>query len=254
MRICFALSICLAVVGVALGQVNGSPTEKASHSAEAIAVQVNWDALPDNPQPVDSKPGHEDQADKTIFGMLANNHTVGANEPFNPISAGHKLKLAVDYLSPFTVAFVAVSAAFDQALDFKAGYGQGVDGYGKRYGADFTTGLTHVFFVTGAFPALLHEDPRYFRKGQGSAGSRFAYAISRVAVTRRDSGTSGFNCSEVLGSAASAGIADRYYPERDRGGFGGFAIRMGLQIAVESGFNVLREYYPDISRKIFKKR
>ena len=243
----------LALAGMALAQLNRPQLERNSQSAAAVAVQVNWDALPDTPQPADSTAGQEDEEDKSLFGKLANTRTVDANRPFEPISARHKFNLALDYFTPFTVAFVAASAGFDQALDFKAGYGQGVEGYGKRYGADFTTGLTHAFFVNGAFPALLHEDPRYFRKGQGSAAGRFAYAMSRVAVTRRDSGTNGINFSEVLGSAASAGIADRYYPERDRGGFGGFAIRMGLQIAVESGFNVLREYYPDISRKIFKK-
>lgn len=258
MKVFFAVAVCLTLVGVSLAQAGPQPpvNKIVSDSPAPVAVVVDWDALPQNPEPATSKPASDPQGDKkgkSIFGLMPNNKTVEPDEHPGPMSAGQKLKLTADYFSPFTLVFVAASAGWDQAIDAKSGYGQGAEGYGKRYGADFATGLTHTFFVTGVFPSLLHQDPRYFRKGEGGAGSRIGYALTRVVVTRQDSGRNAFNFSEVLGSAASAGIAGAYYPEEDRTA-SGFAIRTGLQIAVESGFNVLREFYPDISRKIFKKK
>ena len=258
MKIVSVTVVCLALLGVSAAQVigNGPVSSLNSDSRDRVAVVVDWDALPQNPEPATSKPAIDPQGDKkgkSIFGVLPNNKTVEPIDHPGPMSAGQKLTLPLDYLSPFTIVFVAASAGFDQAIDAKAGYGQGWEGYGKRYGADFVTGLTHTFFVTGALPALLHQDPRYFRKGQGSPGSRVAYAASRVVITRQDSGRSAFNASQLLGSAASAGIAHLYYPEPDQTA-SGFVIRTGLQIAVESGFNVLREFYPDIARKVFRQK
>jgi len=188
-----------------------------------------------------------------MFGIVANNKTVEPEERSGALTVGQKFKLSQDYFGPFTLMFVALSAGYDQATDAKSGYGQGWEGYGKRYGADFASGLTHTLFVTSAFPALLHQDPRYFRRGQGSTSGRLGYALSTVIVTRQDSGRSAFNASEVLGSTVSSGIAHFYYPEADRTA-SGFVIRIGLQIAAEAGFNVMREFYPDLSRKLFHRK
>jgi len=188
-----------------------------------------------------------------MFGMIPNSRTVERSAYTGPIMVSQKFKLTTDYFSPFTLVFVGMSAGFDQAFDFKSGYGQGAEGYAKRFGADFTSGFTHTFFVNGVFPSLLHQDPRYFRQGEGSAGSRISYALSRAVVTRQDSGQRAFNYSALLGSTVSSGLAHFYYPESDRSA-SGFAIRIGYQMLSEAGFNVMREYYPDLARKIFKKK
>jgi hypothetical protein len=251
-------AVCLALLRVSSAQnaAQVAIDRTKADSPSPVAVVVDWDSLPQNPEPSESKPAIDPQGDqkgKSIFGILPNNKTVEPIDHPGPMSAAQKLNLTVDYMSPFTVMFVAVAAGFDQAIDAKPGYGQGWEGYGKRYGADFATGLSHTFFVTGALPALLHQDPRYFRKAVGSPGSRVAYAVSRVVITRQDSGRNAFNASEVLGSAASSGIAHLYYPDQDQTA-SGFVIRMGLQIAVESGFNVLREFYPDMVKKVFRRK
>lgn len=133
-----------------------------------------------------------------LFGVMPNYGTVNAGS-VTPMAAGDKFKLALRYFDPYTFAFVALRAGVDQAVNNKREYGQGMQGYGKRYGADFADGLSNSFFATGVFPSLLHQDPRYFRQGQGSGFSRASYAASRALITRQDSGRKAFNFSEVLG-------------------------------------------------------
>jgi hypothetical protein len=258
LKIIFLPVICTAMVALSFAQSSGPVPKNAMVSSDAVAVQVDWDALPQNPEPATSQSTNrptkqeEDKTSKILFALIPNNKSVQPGEHPGPMSPGEKFKLTRDYLSPFTLVLVALDAGFDQAIDAKPGYGQGWDGYGKRYGADFANGLTHTLFVTGVFPSLLRQDSRYYRKGEGSFGSRAVYSATRVLITKQDSGASSFNYSEILGSATSAGIADAYYPEVDRT-VSGFFIRAGWQIAVESGLNVLREFRPDITKKVFKR-
>ena len=248
--------MCVTLTGLSLAQSGPPRCLNSALPTETVAVQVDWDALPQNPAPTGTGPVNDVQPEmrsKRMFGLVANNKTVDPDEHPGPLTVGQKFRLSQDYFGPFTVMFVALSAGYDQAIDAKSGYGQGWEGYGKRYGADFASGLTHTFFVTSAFPALLHQDPRYFRKGAGSASSRLGYSLSSVIITRQDSGQRVFNASEVLGSTVSSGIAHFYYPEEDRTA-SGFVIRAGLQIAVEAGFNAMREFYPDFSRKLFRRK
>lgn len=187
-----------------------------------------------------------------MFGMPSYG-TVDGLERVPPLTPGGKFKLALTYISPYTFGFVALRAGIDQAVDSKHNYGQGMEGYGKRYGADLADGLSNAVFVTGVFPSLLHQDPRYYRRRQGSFFDRTGYALSRVLITRQDSGRSFFNFSEVLGNAASSGLSTAYYPDNEQTA-GDFAVRAGIQFGFDAGFNVLKEFYPDIMRKVFKKK
>ena len=187
-----------------------------------------------------------------MFGMPSYG-TVDGTEQVPPLSVGRKFKLAFAYINPYTFGFVAAHAGIDQALDNKRKYGQGAEGYGKRYGADFANGLSSAIFVKGVFPSLLSQDPRYFRRGEGGFWGRATYAASRTLITRQDSGRSFFNFSELFGNAASAGLALTYYPDNERTA-GDFAVGAGIQFGFDAGFNVLKEFYPDITRKLFKKK
>jgi hypothetical protein len=187
-----------------------------------------------------------------MFGMPSYG-TVESGAQVGPLTVGGKFKLALTYIDPYTFAFVAMRAGIDQAIDNKKEYGQGAEGYGKRYGADFADGLSNAIFAKGVFPSLLRQDPRYFRRGEGSFWGRATYAASRVLVTRQDSGRNFFNFSEVFGNAASAGSSLTYYPDSERTA-GDFAVRAGVQFGFDAGFDVLKEFYPDITRKLFKKK
>jgi hypothetical protein len=192
------------------------------------------------------------EGEKRIFGMP----TYGTVEGIGmvaPLPPAQKFRLALTYIDPYTFGFVALRAGIEQATDSKHDYGQGAQGYAKRYGADFADGMSNAIFVTGVFPSLLHQDPRYFRMGRGSFLQRTGYATSRVLITRQDSGRSFFNFSEVLGNAASSGLSTAYYPDDERTA-GDFAVRAGIEFGFDAGFDVLKEFYPDIMRKIFKKK
>ncbi len=100
----------------------------------------------------------------------------------------------------------------------------------------------------GVFPALLHQDPRYFRKGTGGAWSRLGYAVGQIVWTHGDSGRGQFNYSELGGNAAAVAISTAYYP--DGRNASDAAGRWGTQLAVDAAGNILKEFWPDIHRKL----
>lgn len=188
-----------------------------------------------------------------MFGIVPAYGLVEAGMQPPPLTSGQKFKLAVQYFNPYTFVFVAGEAGVNQALDSPSEYGQGAEGYGKRYGAGFADGLTASIFITGLYPSLLRQDPRYYRLGDGGFSHRVGYAVSRILVTRQDSGRKAFNVSEVLGSFSSSALAVTYYPRSQRD-FSDVAERAGIQFAFDAGFNVLKEIYPDIGRKFFGRK
>src|SRR5579862_5808093 len=152
--------------------------------------------------------------DHRMFKVLPNYKTI--NDPDQPVvalSVGEKFALVEHYFDPFTFVFTSITAGIEQSTNEKEGYGQGVLGYAKRYGADFTDGLTNELFVTAIFPALLHEDPRYYRLGHGSGWKRTAYAFPRILIAHSDSGANRINASEFLGNLGSGALSMTYYPQ-----------------------------------------
>lgn len=217
----------------------------------ALPGSVLCQDLPATPATSDVHAPAVDNAadDHRMFKVLPNYKTI--NDPDQPViamSAAEKFGLVKHYFDPFTFVFTSITASIEQATNEKAGYGQGLMGYSKRYGADFTDGFTNELFVTGVFPTLLHEDPRYYRLGHGSGWKRTAYALSRILITHSDSGTSRINASEFLGNIASGALSMTYYPQNERSVSGVFT-RMSVEIGYDSLFNVLKEFYPDLKRK-----
>jgi hypothetical protein len=203
------------------------------------------------PQRTDSSTQPSGQ--ERVLGILPGYGMVEAGRQPPPLTSGQKFKLAAQYLNPYTFVFVAAEAGINQARNHPEDYGQGAAGYGKRYGAGLADGLTDGLFVTGVYPSLFHQDPRYYRLGDGGFSHRTGYAFTRILVTRQDSGRKAFNFSEVLGSFSSAALAVTYYPKSERN-FSDVAERAGVQFAFDAGFNLLKEFYPEIERKIFRKK
>jgi len=149
------------------------------------------------------------------------------------------------------VSFVGAgfSAAIAQAQNSDAAFGQGAAGYGKRYGAALTDAVAGDFFHTFAFPALFRQDPRYYRRLEGTTRQRFGHAVGHAFVARSDSGKRMFNFSEWLGTVSAAALANTYHPGNKRGA-GPLAQRSGISIASDMGFDVLREFWPEIVHKL----
>ncbi|MGH9524105.1 MAG: hypothetical protein ACRD3E_16400 [Terriglobales bacterium] len=187
-------------------------------------------------------------------GMFVSRGTVESGANLCALTPSGKAKLYfVRATSPFNIVSAAGSAGIWQATqDSHQGFGQGWSAYGSRFGASLANNESAQLFNTFIFSSAMHMDPRYFRKGSGSFGSRVGYAISRVLVGRTDSGRSTLNAPELMGAMASAGLSNAYYPQSDR-----TASRTlesaGLTIASDAGWNILREFGVELNKLMGRK-
>lgn len=187
-----------------------------------------------------------------LFGVLPNYTTVENRDQFGTLSAISKFKLSVKTMSdPVTISFIGVIALIGQARDSDPSYGQGFDGYAKRYGTFFADTGIGTLMTTSVLPTLLRQDPRYFQLGRGSWWHRTMYSLSRIFVTRADNGKLQFNYSEIVGNGVAAGISDTYHPQNQRT-LGNTLSVWGTDIAMNSVCNVAKEFWPDMRRKIRK--
>jgi hypothetical protein len=188
-----------------------------------------------------------------LFWTLPNFLTV-KSENIPPLSTGTKFKVvARGTFDPVEYGYIAFLAGISQAADSEPGYGQGAAGYGKRYGAAFADNAIENFMTGAILPSLLKQDPRFYQSGRGGFGRRVGYAISRIFITRSDAGHTQFNFSEVVGSAISAGISTySYHPSGDRT-LGNTLSVWGTQVGWDTVTIVVKEFWPDIHRKLTKK-
>lgn len=193
------------------------------------------------------------QEKQRIVGVVPN-FNVSYNGDAVKLSPGQKLHLAIrSAVDPVAFAVAGVDAARSQAQNDFPGYGQGMQGYGKRWGASYADDFDGTLLGNALFPILLKEDPRYFRRGTGSFSSRLFYSLSTTVWCKRDNGTWGPNYANVMGNLAAGGISNLYYPASDR----------GVDLTFERGFTVtaygalggvFNEFWPDVARKVFKDR
>jgi hypothetical protein len=187
--------------------------------------------------------------DKRAFGFVPNYRTTDASLPYKAISSKQKMTIAAKDSFDWTLSLVAAGyAGLGQLTNQNRPLGQGLAGYGNRLVRNYSDQVMGNMLVEGAMPVLLHEDPRYFRRGQGRFWSRVGYATSRVFVTRADSGGTEFNYSELVGNSLAVGISNSYYPGSRN--LGGNFEKFTLQFATDALSNVLKEFWPDVKRKL----
>jgi len=158
----------------------------------------------------------KDEEKQRILGVIPNFY-VTYNPAAVPLNAKQKFGLAWKAtIDPVNFALVGGIAGIEQASNSFGGYGQGAQGYGKRYGAAYADFVSGTFIGGAILPSLLKQDPRYFYKGTGSRKSRILYAIANSVICKGDNGHWQANYSGLLGSLAAGGISTLYYPESDR--------------------------------------
>jgi hypothetical protein len=151
-----------------------------------------------------------------IIGVLPNFY-VSYIPNAAPLTRKQKFKLAIKVtIDPVTFLTTGVTASIEQAQNDFSGYGEGFEGYAKRYGATYGTRVASTFFGAALLPSLLHQDPRYFYRGRGRIVTRALYAISTVVICKGDNGHWQPNYSNVLGNLAAGGLSSLYYPDSDR--------------------------------------
>lgn len=160
-----------------------------------------------------------------------------------PLSPKQKFRLAArTVIDPFTFVVVGGAAGIEQWQNHFAEYGQGAQGYGKRFGAGYADTVTGTFIGGAILPSLLKQDPRYFYKGTGSFSYRFAYAVANSVICKGDNGHWQVNYSGLLGSLAAGGISNLYYPSQDRNGLGLTFENTAIGIVSSAVTNLLQEF------------
>ena len=145
-------------------------------------------------------------------------------------------------VDPFTLLLVGGIAGVEQAQNHFDEYGQGAQGYGKRYGAGYADTVAGTFIGSAILPSLLKQDPRYFYKGSGSKGSRILYAIANSVICKGDNGRWQANYSNILGSLAAGGLSNLYYPAQDRNGAGLTFENAAVAIGATAISNLFQEF------------
>lgn len=171
-----------------------------------------------------------------------------------PLSPKQKFQLALKSATdPVTFGVAAFDAGLAQWQNSYKGYGQGTQGYFKRWGASYADAFDGALLGNALFPTLLHQDPRYFRKGIGTKKSRFMYAIESTVRAKSDIGNWQPNFSNILGNVAAGGIANLYYPSTDRGVE--LTFERAFTVTAEGAFGaIFVEFWPDVARKLKKKK
>jgi hypothetical protein len=172
--------------------------------------------------------------------------------PYVPLSRRQKFNIFVrSTYSPYTFFSSAFGATLAQAEGQQYGYGGGMQGWGKRFGASLADTEARRFIQTLALSTVVHQDPRYFPSKKKKIIPRAWYAATRVFVIKADTGNQTFNSSEFLGALGGSALQNAYYPERDRT-FGKTMTRFAGAFGSDASTNLLMEFWPDI-RRIFRK-
>lgn len=183
----------------------------------------------------------KEQEKQRVLGVVPNFYVTYVQDAA-PLNSRQKFELAwKSTLDPISFGLTAAIAGAQQAQNAFSGYGQGAQGYAKRFGASYADFAIGTFVGSVVLPSLLKQDPRYFYKGTGGKRARLLYAIANAVICKGDNGRWQPNYSVVVGSLAAGGLSNLYYPENDRGARLTFE-NAAIAIAATAGVNVLQEF------------
>ncbi len=249
-----------------------STTQPAAPSQQPASPQPSAQQTP--PQQSSDKDKDKDAAksggkvegtsNDRLFYALPNFLTLEKGQKLPPLSTKDKFKVvALGSFDPVQFPWWGLLAAISQAENSEPAYGQGWEAYAKRYGTTAGDSLVENFMVGAVFPSVLHQDPRFYYSEKGGFARRAGYAVSRIFVTRTDSGHAQFNFSEIFGAATAASISTySYHPSSTiiNGKFIGSDKTLlntldvyGTQLTLDTITLVIKEFWPDIHRKTAKK-
>jgi hypothetical protein len=206
----------------------------------------------DSPAPIQPAQSDAPISNDRILGIIPNFQTVSdPNEPFVPLRVRDKWKLFVkESVDPYAFFSAAAGAGISQWHNEDPKYGVGFEPYMQRFGAGQADLTSQNFFQDAVLASLFHEDPRYFRMGpRNTVLHRIAYAVSRVVITRRDSGKDSFNFSGIVGMEMGIALSNAYYPPKSVNG-GEMAYRTFTSLTASALGNLAPEFWPDVKAKI----
>ena len=253
----FGVAVCAIICAAQTGAAQQPQTEASTNTSSSQADSP----LPSAPSPATTgsastanakaHESEEGKQPKRILGIIPNYRAVSADTKVPPLSVKGKFVLAAqdsfDY-SAFLVAgvFTGISYGRDSYPELH----QGAAGFGRYYWRAFADQAVGNYFTEFLLPSALHEDPRYYTRFHGGFFSRTGYAVTRLFITRTDSGGSTFNFSEIIGNGAGAGVSNLYYPSQERT-WTKTGQKWASQVALDGIFNVLKEFWPNIRHSVF---
>src|ERR1700720_224146 len=178
---------------------------------------------------------------KRILGIIPNYRTSPSLQSYEPLTPGEKFKIASqDSFDRGTVALALLFGGEGQLTNANRSFGQGAAGFGRYVGASYGDFVIGDYMTEAVFPTLLHQNPRYFRRGTGSGWSRVGYAVEQIFWTHRDSGGTQFNYSEVIGNATAVAISNAYYADNRTAS--NAVSSLSVQLGVDMASNILKEF------------
>ena len=195
----------------------------------------------------DAADGQTDQEHKRILGIIPNYRTSPTLRNYQPLTPAEKFKMAAaDSFDRGTFVLAALFGGEAQLTTATPSFGHGIKGYGRYYAASWTDFVVGDFMTEAVYPALLRQDPRYFRRGTGSGWARLEYAVGQIFWTHTDAGGTQFNFSEIVGNATAVTIGNAYYT--DNRTVSNNLSKLSIQIGVDMAGNILKEFSPDLDR------
>jgi hypothetical protein len=239
---------------------SAAPAQQPAPPASATPAQDSSSSQAPSAQPTTEKSQHDkaeeqirEQEQQRVVGILPS-FNVSYRSDAVSLTAKQKLGLAFrSSTDPVAFAVAAAAAGYHEVGDDDTGFGWGAEGFGKRWGAAYLDAFDGAMIGNGILPAILHQDPRYFRLGHGSTTHRLLYALMTNVMCKHDNtGKWEPNYSNVTGNIISGAISNLYYPSENSGI--GQTFTNGFLVTAEGGFgSIFQEFWPDISRKFLHK-
>jgi hypothetical protein len=240
-----AFRLTITATGFARQEFSGTVKAGASFAVPQIALaiaEVITEVKVTPPQVELAEAQIKDEEKQRPLGFIPNFY-VSYVPDAAPLAPKQKFELAwKTMIDPMTFAITGAIAGIQQANNTYSGYGQGADGYAKRYGAAYADQAIGTMIGGAILPSLLKQDPRYFYKGTGSKKSRVWYAVAASVRCKGDNGKWQVNYSGILGGLAAGGISNLYYPAKDREGAELTFQNALIGIGATAAANILQEF------------
>jgi hypothetical protein len=236
----------------AVGNPDNSPLKSFNNWCSWLAFLIVATAIQapaQQPLPSDNT---NVQPEKRLLWIIPNFRTAPVLANYEPLTPREKFRIAT--LDSFDRGTVALALAFGGEGQLSAAnpsFGQGVRGYAHYAVTSYADFVIGDYMTEAVMPTILHQDPRYFRRGTGTTWSRLGYSIGQIFWTHNDSGKGQFNFSEIGGNSAAVAISTAYYPDNRTAQSAG--KQLGTQLAVDTASNILKEFWPDLQRKLSRK-
>ncbi len=254
------LVAAMAFALILVNQLAAQQVDAVLPDAPDAGVSSSVDPEGQPQQPTQQTPGgptnvpgqsHANDQSKRILGIIPNFRAVNADTKLPPQTVKDKfITSAQDSFDYSSLVIPAVLAGYHLGTNADPEFGHGGVGYGRYFWHDFVDQTVENEMVEFVVPVLTKEDTRFYTLGHGGFIKRAGYSLSRVVITRSDSGKEVFNISEVAGSGVAAGISNLYYPHQERT-VGNTLDQWGTDLGIDALSFMFREFWPDINHALF---